>query len=65
MSAGNRVKRFKRLIYVISSNRVVAAFLGNRAVVRGSFSAAMLLFRGGQLFVDGRAPAGLARLAVD
>jgi hypothetical protein len=43
MSAGNRVKRFKRFIYVICSNRVVAAFLGNRAVVRGSFSAAMLL----------------------
>src|SRR3984893_18871742 len=43
MSAGNRVKRFKRFIYVICSNRVVAAFLGNRAVVRGSFSAARLL----------------------
>src|ERR1700730_16964351 len=43
MSTGNRVKRFKRFIYVISSNRAVAGFLGNRAVVRGSFAAAMLL----------------------
>ena len=43
MSAGYRAKRFKRVIYMICSNRVVAAFLGNRAVVRGSFSAAMLL----------------------
>jgi hypothetical protein len=43
MPAGNRVNRFKRFIYVICSNRVVAAFLGNRVVVRGSFSAAMLL----------------------
>jgi hypothetical protein len=42
-SAGNRLKRFKRFIYVICSNRVVAGFLSNRAVVRASFSAAMLL----------------------
>jgi hypothetical protein len=37
------VKRFKRIIYVISSNRLVAAFLGNRVVVRGSISTAMVL----------------------
>jgi hypothetical protein len=42
-SAGKRLKRFKRFIYVICSNRVVAGFLGNRAVIRASFSAAMLL----------------------
>jgi hypothetical protein len=42
-SAGNREKRLKRSIYVVCSNRVVAGFLGNRAVIRGSFSAAMLL----------------------
>ncbi|HXO95314.1 MAG TPA: hypothetical protein VN857_01915, partial [Chthoniobacterales bacterium] len=38
-----RVKRFKRIIYVHCSNRLVAAFLGNRTVVRGSISAAMAL----------------------
>ena len=43
ISANNRVKRFKRTIYVICSNRLVAAFLGNRAVVRGSISTAMAL----------------------
>jgi hypothetical protein len=43
ISANNRVKRFKRIIYVLCSNRLVAAFLGNRTVVRGSISAAMAL----------------------
>lgn len=43
MSARNRGKRFKRIIYAIRSNRLVAANLGNRTVVRGSISAAMAL----------------------
>ena len=43
MSAANRRKRFKRIIYAIRSNRLVAAHLGNRAVIRGSISAAMVL----------------------
>ena len=33
----------KRIVYVIRSNRLVAAFLHNRAVVRGSISAAIVL----------------------
>jgi hypothetical protein len=43
VSANNRAKRIKRTIYVICSNRLVAASLGNRAVVRGGISAAMAL----------------------
>ena len=43
MSARNRGKRFKRIIYAIRSNRLVAANLGNRTVVRGSIAAAMVL----------------------
>jgi hypothetical protein len=43
MSARNSGKRFKRIIYAIRSNRLVAANLGNRTVVRGSISAAMVL----------------------
>ena len=43
ISANNRAKRFKRIIYAIRSNRSVAAFLGNRAMVRGSISASMVL----------------------
>jgi hypothetical protein len=43
LSANNRLKRFKRTIYVICSNRLVAPFQGNRAVVRGSISASMVL----------------------
>jgi hypothetical protein len=43
ISANNRVKRSKRIIYVIRSNRLVAAFLGNRTVVRGSISASLVL----------------------
>ena len=43
LSARNREKRFKRIIYAIRSNRLVAAHLGNRTVVRGSISAAMVL----------------------
>ena len=42
-SAANRRKRFKRIIYGIRSNRLVAAHLGNRTVIRGSISAAMVL----------------------
>ena len=34
---------FIRIIYVIRPNRLVAAFLRNRAVVRGSISAAIVL----------------------
>jgi hypothetical protein len=42
-SARNRGKRFKRIIYAIRSNRLVAAHLGNRTLVRGSISAAMVI----------------------
>jgi hypothetical protein len=37
------MRRFKRIVYVIRSNRLITAFLGNRLVVRGSISAAMVL----------------------
>jgi hypothetical protein len=43
ISANDRVKRFKQIIYVLCSNRLVATFLANRAVVRGSISTAMAL----------------------
>jgi len=43
ISARNRGIRFKRIIYAIRSNRLVATHLGNRTVVRGSISAAMVL----------------------
>jgi hypothetical protein len=36
------VEWFKRIIYVIHPNRLVAVFLRNRAVVRGSISAAII-----------------------
>jgi len=37
------VKRFQQNVSVIRSHRLIRAFLGNRGVVRGSISAAMVL----------------------
>jgi hypothetical protein len=37
------VEWFKRIIYVIHSNRLIAVFIRNRAVVRGTISAAIVL----------------------
>jgi hypothetical protein len=42
-SAKNLQKWFRRIAYAIRSNRLLSAVFGNRAVVRGSISAAMLL----------------------